>query len=121
MKAADTEVEATGSRRAIMEHKVIQYLTAVKSLFRQLHQKFTTALGQVTGAHEGIVHRLVKEVDLGKEVEKGVTGLREEHGEELHKVFGDVWNILIDKAEAEAYDKIKMVPKGQGVVTYGVL
>ena len=28
---------------------------------------------------------------------------------------------MIDKAEAEAYDKIKMVPKGQGVVAYGVL
>ena len=44
---------------------------------------------------------------------------------------GDIWNILIDKAEAEAYDKIKMVPKGQdnikmvpkgqGVAAYGVL
>ncbi len=34
---------------------------------------------------------------------------------------GDVWDILIDKAEAEAYDKTKMVPKGQGVVAYGVL
>ncbi len=34
---------------------------------------------------------------------------------------GDVLNILIDKAEMEAYDKIKMVPKGQGVVAYGFL
>ncbi len=34
---------------------------------------------------------------------------------------GDVWNILIDKAEMEAYDKIKMVPKGQGVEAYGVM
>ena len=38
--------------KAIMEHKVIQYLRAVngdKSLFRQWHQKLTTALGQVSG------------------------------------------------------------------------
>ncbi len=34
---------------------------------------------------------------------------------------GEVWNILIDKAEMEAYDKIKMVPKGQGVVANEVL
>ncbi len=30
-------------------------------------------------------------------------------------------NILIDKAEMEAYDKIKMVPKGQGIFAHGVL
>ncbi len=28
---------------------------------------------------------------------------------------------MIDKAEADAYDQIKMVPKGQGVIAYGVL
>ena len=84
-----------------------------KSFFRQWHQKFTTALGQIEGAHEEIVHRLVKEIDLGKEMEKVVTGLRGEFGDEFDKVSGDVWNILIDKAEAEAYDKIKMVPKEQ--------
>ena len=42
-------------QKTIMEHKVIQYLRAVngdKSLFRQWHQKFTTALGQITGGHE---------------------------------------------------------------------
>ena len=33
---------------------------------------------------------------------------------------GDVWEILIDKADMGAYDKIKMVPKGQGVIAYGV-
>ncbi len=50
-----------------------------------------------------------------------MTGLREEYGEEYDEASGDVWNILIDKAEAEAYDKSKMVPMGEGVVAYGVL
>ncbi len=50
-----------------------------------------------------------------------MTGLTGECGDEFDKVSGYVWNILIDKAEAEAYDKIKLVPKGQGVVAYGVL
>ncbi len=52
-----------------MEHKVIQHLRAVngeKPLFRQWHQKFTSALRQVTGMHEEIVQRMVKEIDLGK-------------------------------------------------------
>ena len=113
-----------GYHKTVMENKVIQYLRAVnkdKSLFRQWRQKFTTALRQVGGAHEEIVHRLVKEIDLGREMEKVVTGLKGEYGDEFDKVSGDVWNILIDKAEMEAYGKIKMVPKGQGVVAYGVL
>ncbi len=70
---------------------------------------------------EEIVHRLVKEIDQGREFDKVVAGLREEFGDVFNKVSGDVWNFLIDKAEAEAYDEIKMVPKGQGVSAYVVL
>ena len=54
---------------------------------------------------------MVREIDLGKDLEKVVTTLRGEYGDEFAKVSWDIWNILIDKAEAEAYDKIKMVPK----------
>ncbi len=46
--------------KAIMEHKVIQYFREVNgdtSFSKQRHPNFTTALGQVTGAHEEIVHR----------------------------------------------------------------
>ncbi len=56
-------------QKTTMEHKVIQYLRAIngdKSLFRQWHHKFTTALGQVPGAHEEIIQRMVKEIGLGK-------------------------------------------------------
>ncbi len=42
-----------------------------------------------------------------------MTGLRAEFGDVFYEVSGDVWIILIDKEEAEAYDKIEMVPKGQ--------
>ncbi len=62
-----------------MEHKVIMNLRTVngdKSIFLQWHQQITTALGQVGGAHEEIVHRLIKEIGLGKDMEKVVTGLR---------------------------------------------
>jgi hypothetical protein len=45
---------------------------------------------------------------LGKELEKGVTGLRGEYGDEFDKVPGDIWKILIDKAETEAYDEINL-------------
>ncbi len=73
-------------------------------------------LRQVGGARGEIVHRLVTEIDVGKEIEKVVTGRKGEHGDEFENVSGDVWNILVDREEVEAYDKIKMVPKGQGLL-----
>ncbi len=57
--------------------------------------------------------RLVKEIDLGKEMDKIVTGLRADSGEEFENASGDVWSILTVKAEMEAYDKIMMVPNGK--------
>ena len=39
--------------------------------------------------------------------------MRGEYGDEFVQVLWDVWNILIDRAEAEAYDKIKTVPNGK--------
>ncbi len=68
-----------------------------------------------------MVHRLVKEIDLGKQMDKVVTGLRGEYRDEFDKVSGDVLNILIDSAEMETYHKIKMATKSQGVVAFGVL
>ncbi len=50
-----------------------------------------------------------------------MTELRADYGDEFEKVVGDVRNTLIDKAEMEAYDEIKMVSKGQGVAAYGVI
>ena len=55
--------------KGIMEHRVMTNLKAVngdKGLFRQWHQKFTTALGQYNARYEEIVHYMVREIDLGK-------------------------------------------------------
>ncbi len=112
---------AHGYSKGIMEHTVIQNLRAVKSLLRQLHHEFTTALGQVGEVREEIVNRLVREIDLGSEIEKVGTKLRADYGDGLEKVSRGVWNILIEKAEMEAYDEITMVPKEQGFVAYGVM
>ncbi len=43
-----------------------------ESLFHQWHQRSVTALGQVEVSHEEITQHLVKETDLGKELEKVV-------------------------------------------------
>ncbi len=38
-------------------------------MFKQWHQKFTTALGQVRAEYEEIVQHLAREIDMGKEME----------------------------------------------------
>ena len=71
------------TKRGIMEHKVITNLRCVshdKSLFRQWHQRFITALGQYDHVHEEIAQHLVKETDLGKELDKAVGELRPPYG-----------------------------------------
>ncbi len=40
-------------------------------------------------------------------------------------IFGeasmDLWKVLIDKTEAEAYDKIKTITQGHGLQAYGMV
>jgi hypothetical protein len=58
---------------AVMEDKGTENLIVVngdKSLFRQGHQKFTTALGQVGGARVEILHRLVGKIRTEKKVRR---------------------------------------------------
>ena len=110
--------------RGVMEHRVIQGLRAVngdKALFRQWHQKFVTAMGQVKEVYEEIIHNMVKEIDLGKDLEGTLRKLAEVYGEVWFDVSGDVYKVLIDKSEAEAYDKIKMVKPGEGLKAYGIM
>ena len=47
--------------------------------------------------------------------------LRTDHGDEFERTSGDVWNTLVDKADMERHDKIKIVPKRPGLGKYGVM
>ena len=62
-----------------------------------------------------------RETDSGKGFEKITEKVKDHYGEAYKKVAGDVWNILMDKAENEAHDKIKIVHEGEGVIAYGSL
>ena len=107
-----------------MEHKVITNMKPVngdKSWFRQWHLKFVTALGQVRSEYEEIVQRMVKYIDFGKHLGATLESLSIDYPERYQNVSGDVWKILIDKAEAEAYDKIKSLPQGEGMKASGAL
>ncbi len=103
---------------------MIQNLTAVngdKGLFRHWHQKFTTALGQVKTEYEEIVHKLAQEIDMGRDMETVLTTLGREYGAIFGEASQDIWKVLIDEAEAEAYDKIKTIPQGHGTKAHGVV
>ena len=43
------------------------------------------------------------------------------YGDMLWEASADIWKVLVDKTEAEAYDKIKMIPAGEGMRAYGVV
>ncbi len=58
---------------------------------------------------------------MGRELDKVVENLRGHYGDEFRRGSGDVCNILLDKVENEAYDKINIIPKGHGVVAYEVM
>ncbi len=83
---------------------------------RQWLHKFTAALAQARSEYEEIVLKFVKELDLGKGTDNVLVGFTRECGDVLAMASGDAWNISIDKAEMEAYDKNKMVPKGEGLM-----
>ncbi len=64
--------------KGIMQHEVTQssrFVNGDKAFLRQLHQKFTRTLGQVSAVREEIARWMMKKVDLGKDMEAIVVGL----------------------------------------------
>ncbi len=103
-----------------MIHK-LKAVNGDKSLFRQWRHMFTTPLQQFKELYEEIAHKMAREVDLGKEVDAVISMLYSVYGEELREASADVWRVLLEKAEAEAFDNIKMIPQGEGIKPYGVV
>ena len=96
---------ATGSGEGIMEHKVVANLKAVngdKTCLRQWRLKFATPLGQVKQEYEWMVNNVTTEIDLSRDL-----GAMLGNPELYKNASADIWRILIDKTEAEAYEKIK--------------
>ena len=114
----------TGRERGVMEYKVVTNLKPVngdKTWFRQWHLKFTTALGQAKYDYEWMVNKMTKEIDLGKDLGTILEDMSIDNLELFKSTSADIWRVLIDKTEAEAYEKIKSIPQGEGLKAYGVL
>ena len=88
-----------------MEYKVIQGLAKVssdKSIFRQWHQKFLSAISQVREEFRDMMEELVKHIDLGKSTDKATELLEGTCGSECVEMSKEIYKNLINKAEGEA-------------------
>ncbi len=78
----------TKCNKKIMEHWVVQNLKAVSGdarVSQQRHHKLAAALGSMRGNYDEIVYKLVREIDLGKELGKIITALSTEMGCRRHR------------------------------------
>ena len=78
-------------------------------------------MGQINPEYEEIVTKMTKDIDLSKDLGVILEGLSIDHPALYKSASGDIWKISIDKTEAEAYEKIKSLPQGEGMRAYGVL
>ena len=62
----------------------------------------------------------LRKLTPGKDLESVLRRLGEVYGDAWDDAAGDVYKVLIDKAEAEAYENIKMVKPGDGMTADGV-
>ncbi len=69
--------------------------------------------------YEEIAHILAREIDLGKNMDQILSTLARYCGAILGEASMGIWKVYIDKAEAEAYDKVKTITQGQGLNAYG--
>ncbi len=110
--------------KGAMGHKFSKNLKAgdgSKSRIRQWHHKSAVVLELVTREHKEIIHKLVRNIDLGKKLDKILTALRGECGGVSTEASGDIWNVLGDKRKVEAHDMIKMNTEAEGVVAHRVM
>ncbi len=81
---------------------------AAGAMFEQEHLRFLNVVPAVgsSGACGGILK-------YSKGIIRAVSGDRSLVRQWHQEASGDVWNILIDRAKLEAYDKIKKAPTWQ--------
>ena len=108
--------------RGILEYKAMQFLKPLsgdKGLFRQWHQKFVSAAYTVKEEFGELLKKLAMELDVGIKMDD----LRKIIEDEFDSDFLDEWSlnlytVLMDKAEGDAYDKIKGISGRDGIECY---
>ena len=125
MKSYVAGAGQTTRSKSVMDHKIVQNLSNVngdKTKFRQWNHKFRSALMTVDKVYDNILEVVEKELNIGtstddidNKVKVMITSA------DYNKLTCDLYCILVDKAENEAYDKIKNIGTNKGLQAYMVL
>ena len=103
-----------GGRKSVMDYKVVQHLKVMagdKSSFRQWHVKLVSAMSQVKNEYSIMLEDLVKNIDLGKPLDKVLDDLYVKYGTFWDEVSDVMYKVLIDKVEGETYEKTRRYHK----------
>ena len=82
--------------KPVTEYNVVQNLGKVssdKGTFRQWHQKFLSAIGQVREEFREMIEDLVRYIDLGKPVDKAVEHMEDSYGIEWSGMSKELYHI----------------------------
>ena len=111
--------------KSVMDHKIVQNLgkvTGDKTKFRQWNHKLKSALRTVDKAYNDVLEAVEKELNIGTPMDKIDEEIKNKIADaDYEKLAHDLYSILIDKAEDEAYDKIKNIDTNEGLRAYMVL
>jgi hypothetical protein len=114
--------------RSAMEHKAIANLKTLGSDrqgYRQWHDKFVNAMAQVNREYRTIMQTIVKAIEKEEKLPAGDIdewenwfGDNGEEGIDLAAINEDLFSVLMDKTESEAYFRVKSVEPGNGIEAF---
>ena len=109
-------------KRGVLEYKAVQFLkplTGDKGLFRQWHYKFVSAVYTIQEEFGDVMTKIAKELDMGAKPDEMRQTLQDEYDDGLlDEISQNLYTILMDKSEGDAYDKIKGISTRDGIVGY---
>ena len=108
-----------------MEYRIVQNLSKVngdKTKFRQWNHKLKSALRIVDTSYHNIMEDMEMEMNIGNPIDEVYDDIKVKYPGEGHKRLAqDLYNIIIDKVEDEAYDRVKNVDVNNGLQAYMIL
>ena len=110
---------------SILDRRVVQHLdklTGERHKFRQWNDKFKKTLKVIDKAYTNVLGEVEKELKVGTSAVAIDDGIKLKLGDQDYEKFAqDLHGVLINKAEGEAYDKIKNVDDDEGLQAYMIL
>ena len=121
-----------GRSRGAMEHKAVTHMKTQgndRSGYRMWHEKLVNAFAQVNNQYRGILERLAQDTDHDEDVsvsdhDSWVAWLGQianppEHDRvDVKTLNEDMYSVLMDKTEGEAWQRVKTVRSGRGLEAF---